>query len=387
MTEGDLNIERLRRCTGVKWASYGAEVLPAWVADMDFPIAAPIASALAAAVANSDLGYPPAYHQAGLADLFAARAAERYGWPVQTGQIEFFSDVVQAIYLGLLTLCERGEGVLIQTPIYPPFLHAVAETARRPVVCPLVQGSGGYTIDFDALHGCVDPSTRILLFCHPHNPTGRAFTRAELEGIAEFALAHDLAVISDEIHADLMLDERAHIPLATLGPEIAARTITLTSASKAFNVAGLCLACGVFGSEALRARFNALPPHVRGGRSAFGMAAMRAAWSAGQPWLDGVLAQLRRNRATLARHVATQWPGIRCFPPQATYLAWLDCRQLDLREEPHGFFLRHARVALSEGLTFGAAGQGCVRLNFATSPAILDEILARMTAALAAQCR
>jgi len=377
-------LDELRRKTSAKWTVYPPDVLPAWVADMDFELAPPIRAALDAQLARHDLGYPPMYERSGLAELFATRAARRYDWHISPGEVEFFSDVVQAIYFALLTLTNPGDGVLIQTPIYPPFLHAVDETARRRELCELVPGATRHEIDFDALESAAARSTLFLL-CHPHNPTGRAFTRAELERLADLVLRHDLIVVSDEIHADLMLDARRHVPFASLGPEIAARTITLTAASKAFNVAGLCLACAIFGSTSLRARFASFPHHVRGGRSALGIAAAAAAWRDGDTWLADTLALLRANRDTLAAHVAREWPAIRHFAPEATYLGWLDCRQLGLDEEPYRWFLRVAKVALGEGPAFGPPGVGCVRVNFATTPAILGEVLARMSTALTAR--
>lgn len=376
------SIDELRRKTSAKWTVYPSDVIPAWVADMDFALAPPIRAALDAQLARQDLGYPAMYERSGLPELFAARAARRYDWHIEAGDVEFFSDVVQTIYLALLGLTAPGDGVLIQTPIYPPFLHAVDETGRRRVLCELVPGATRYEMDFDALDAAAAEST-LLLLCHPHNPTGRAYTREELTRLAEIVLRHDLIVVADEIHADLMLDARAHIPFASLGPEIAARTVTLTAASKAFNIAGLCLACAVFGSQTLRTRFANLPNHVRGGRSTLGMTAAAAAWRDGDAWLNDTLDVLRQNRATLAAHVAREWPAIRHFAPEATYLGWLDCRALDLGEEPCKWFLREAKVALGEGPAFGPPGNGFVRVNFGTSPAILGEVLGRMSEALA----
>lgn len=375
------SLAELRRRSSAKWTVYEPDVIPAWVADMDFELAPPIRAALEAKLARSDLGYPQMYERSGLVELFCARAAARYDWHVEASQVEFFSDVVQAIYLCLMTLSEPGDGVLIQTPIYPPFLHAVDETGRRAVHCPLVPAATGHEIDFDALDAAARDA-RVLLLCHPHNPTGRAFTRKELEGIARIVLRHDLLVVSDEIHADLMLDARRHVAFASLTPEVGERTVTLTAASKAFNIAGLCLACGVFGSDALRDRFRTIPGHVRGGRSALGMAAAAAAWREGDGWLEETLGVLRANRERVAAHVAREWPAVRHAPPEATYLAWLDCTALGLGEEPWRFFLREARVALGEGPAFGPPGRGCVRINFATTPAILGEVLGRMSAAL-----
>ena len=377
-----LNFERIPARGSMKWTTYPATVLPAWVADMDFEIAPAIRATLSDMIARSDAGYPLPYAKAGLADIFCARMQQRWAWQISPAQVEFFSDVVQIIYLALLTLTERGDGVVIQTPIYPPFLQAVADTGRRACICPLMQGAGGYGIDFDALAANIEATTRVLLLCHPHNPTGRAFTREELMGLGALVLKHNLLVISDEIHADLMLDERPHIPFASLGPELAARTITLTSPSKPFNIAGLCLAVAVFGSAELKARFHALPAHVRGGRSALGIAAARAAWTASDDWLNATLIKLRENRARVATFISTHWPAVLHSPPQATYLAWLDCRGLGLAHEPQKFFLEHAKVALGDGPAFGDAGRGFVRLNFATSTTLLDEILARMHRAL-----
>jgi cysteine-S-conjugate beta-lyase len=366
----------------MKWNAYPPDVLPAWVADMDFDIAPAIKAALLAAIDRNDLGYPQPYLKSGLNEIFCARMRQRFDWQVAPEQVEFFSDVVQIIYLSLLTMTAPGDGVVIQTPIYPPFLQSITETERRAVIAPLVQGANGYAIDFEALAAQIDSRTKMLLLCHPHNPTGRAYTRDELQGLAELVLRHDLIVVSDEIHADLMLDERPHIPFASLSAEIASRTLTLTSPSKPFNIAGLCLACAVFGSEALRKRFSSFPSHVRGGRSALGIAAARAAWVEGDDWLNDVLVRLRHNRATVAEFCRQRWPLIKHAPPEATYLAWLDCRALQLDTEPYRFFLHEAKVALGEGPAFGEAGRGFVRLNFATSPVILGEVLVRMDAAL-----
>jgi len=377
------SIAELRHRTSIKWRAYAPDVLPAWIADMDFPPAPEIRAAVEEVVARGDLGYPQSYARSGLDEIFCARMQARYAWAIEPAQVDFFSDVVQTIYLALLTLTAPGDGILIQTPIYPPFLIAARETGRRADICPLVQQSSGYAIDFDALERTIDRRTRMLLLCHPHNPTGRAFTREELDGLAELVRRHDLIVVSDEIHADLMLDDRRHIPFAALAEDIAARTITLTSPSKPFNIAGLCLAAGVFGSADLARRFSQIPAHVRGGRSTLGMVAAKAAWTVGDTWLAATLTRLRANRALVAAHATRQWPAIRHFPPEATYLAWLDCRALGLAVEPHRFFLEQGRVALSEGPAFGAAGEGFVRLNFATPPEVLGEILARMDGALA----
>jgi cystathionine beta-lyase len=379
-----LDESRLRLRRGQKWSLYPADVLPAWVADMDFEVAEPIRAALAERVANHDLGYPLAPARTDLPALFAARVAARFDWSIDPAEVVVLSDVVQGLYVGLETLSAPGDGVLILTPIYPPFLHAAAETGRRVVRCPLVAGASRYEIDFDALQAAVDGGTRVLMLCHPHNPSGRAFSRDELEALAALACRHDLVLISDEIHAELMLNGERHIPIASLSPEIAARTVTLMSASKAFNIAGLCMAFAHFGSRALRERFARVPPHTRGGTNTLAIAAVQAAWTAGQPWLDEVIAYLRANRDHVAAHCRRHWPRVRHFSPEATYLAWLDMRGVGLPGNAQEYFLQHGRVALSDGRAFGEEGEGFVRLNFATSRPLLDAVLARMDAALAA---
>lgn len=372
-----LTVDALRQRKGEKWSRYPADTLAAWVADMDFPVAQPIRKALLRATLSDDLGYPLNPTAEGLPTLFSARMRERFAWSVDPHRVEMITDVVQGIFVALLTCTDEGDGVVIQTPIYPPFLGAVQHTGRRVVEAPLVAGTARFEIDFDALAAALD-GARMLLLCHPHNPTGRAFERAELERIAELAVERDVVVVSDEIHGDLVYPGRVHVPLASLGPQIEARTLTLTSASKAFNIAGLRLATAAFGSVELKRRFQGIPRHARGGINAMGMAATEAAWRHSQPWLDQVLAYLDENRRLVQRFVGEEMPGVKHRLPEATYLYWLDCNALDLPESPYDFFLNRARVATNDGRSFGPPGDGCVRINFATSRAILTEILERM---------
>ena len=378
----DLNIESLRLRAGEKWAHYPADVLPAWVADMDFEISEPIRIAVERRLSNSDCGYPLTAVATGLPEIFSARVAERFGWKISPEQVDLFNDVVQAIHFGLLGLAGDGDGVVIQTPIYPPFIGAAVATQRRPVLCPLIAGPNGYEIDFDQVQQSIDDSTRILLLCNPHNPSGRCFTRSELEGLAEIALVDDLAIISDEIHADLVFNQSTHIPIASLSREIGERTVTLMSASKAFNIAGICLAFAVFGGDAIRKKFDKTPRHLRGGVSALSIAAVTAAMTEGQPWLDEVLDYLAGNRDYLQQHAIANWPRAVHYAPEATYLGWFDFRPYDLQPSPYAFFLERAKVALGNGARFGDPGRGFVRLNFATSRNILEQITDRMDRAL-----
>ena len=384
----DLKISDLRGRQGEKWSHYPADVIPAWVADMDFEIAEPIRQAIIERVSTFDCGYPVAAADTGLREIFTERVERKFAWHVEPNQVELFNDVVQAIYFGLLALSNEDDGVLIQTPIYPPFFGAVEQTKRRVAASPLVQGNSQFEIDFEHLEAqLVNKNARILMLCNPHNPTGRCFTRQELERLAELVLAHELYVISDEIHADLVLDGRLHIPISSLDEQIAARTVTLMSASKAFNMAGVCMAFAVFGGQAIRNAFRKVPSHLRGGMSALSVAGVTAALTKAEPWLEQVLLTLTENRNRLLSHVSNEWEDITYHSTEATYLAWLDCRRL-VRERrmtstPYQYFLDKGRVALSEGRRFGEPGEGFVRLNFATSPSILGEILSRMDSALA----
>jgi cystathionine beta-lyase len=385
----DLDRTRLERRRTSKWRQYPPDVLPAWVAEMDFPLAAPIRRELERLIAADDLGYPLDTAETGLPEAFCDRMRERFGWSPEPERLELLAEVVQGLYVAVEAFAGPGEGVVVQTPVYPPFLAAVRDTGRRIVDNPLVAhgapldaADARLEFDLDGLARVIDAETRVILLCHPHNPSGRVLRRAELERIAALAEAHDLVVLSDEIHADLLYDGHVHVPFATLGPEIAKRTVTFTSASKPFNIPGLRLAVAHFGSEALQQRFNALHPRrVRGGIGLPGIVASIAAWRWGQPWLDEVVAHLQANRDHAEALLHERIPEIRFYRPEATYLAWLDCSALGL-ERPMQHFLRHGRVALSSGHRFGPDSGQCARLNFATSRSILTEVIDRMAKSL-----
>ncbi|NNL84807.1 MAG: putative C-S lyase [Myxococcales bacterium] len=378
----DVDLEVRRRTQGEKWQHYPPDVLPLWVADMDFGIAPAVRDALCEALEIADFGYPRPPRETGIPELFAARMAERFAWSVDPSLVEILCEVVQGIYVALLQFTEPGDGVLVQTPIYPPFLSAIRETGRRLVEAPLRDDGSGYRVDLDASRAACDEGTKVLLLCNPHNPTGRVFDRAELEGLAELALERDLQVVSDEIHADLVYPGAVHRPFASLGPEISGRTTTLYSASKAFNIAGLRCAVAAFGARAALRRFRELPHHVRGGLSQPGLVATRAAWERGGPWLDEVLKILRGNRDFTVEEVSKRWPGARVHRPEATYLAWVDTRPLRLQPSPYAHFLERGRVAFSDGAHFGTPGEHFVRINFATSRAVIDEGIERAARSL-----
>jgi len=264
-------------------------------------------------------------------------------------------------------------------------LFGVRDTQRRLENSPLVDDGKRWSIDFDRLRA-TPRDVRALLLCHPHNPTGRAFGRAELTELAALAIERDWVVLSDEIHADLTYAGQSFIPFASLGPEVAERTVTFSSASKAFNIAGLRCAVAHFGTRELLARFQTvIPPHARGGIGILAQHATVAAWREGDGWLDRARLQLDRSRHQLLERLGQLLPEVKVHLPEATYLAWLDLRALDLPPSPSEFFREKAQVALSDGVYFGPGFEGYSRLNFATSSALLDQLVERMAAAVRAR--
>jgi cysteine-S-conjugate beta-lyase len=379
----DLDPAAVRARGGVKWARHGPEVLPLWVADMDFEVAPVIRRAVEVAVARSALMYPPESEHTGVAERFAARAAARWGWRPEPGLVDLVTDVVVGIEVCIDALTSAGDGVLVTTPVYPPFLRIVPERGRRLVelACP-PDGS----VDLDALAKVMAAERpRMVLLSSPHNPTGRVYRRAELEGIGALAAQHEAVVLSDEIHAELVLPgSPAHVPMALAAPE-PSTVVTLTSASKPFNIAGLRCAVVSFASEELRERVHGRSETARHAVGGLGIVAHLAAWTPeGDEWLATCLEVLEANRARLVGWAAAQVPSVRLHPPEATYLAWLDLRDAHLGPDPAGVLLDEGRVALTAGHEFGEPGRGFARLNLATSPGILDEALARMADVLGA---
>ena len=375
----DLDVSQLQRRTGVKWSKYGPDVLPAWVADMDFPLAPVIVEALTSAVVDGDVGYPGDGSDIGI--RFAERAERRWGWSVDPSRVRLMPDVVKSIELILKLFTRPGDGILVNTPIYPPFLKRTRVAERVVVENPLATDGG---LDLDHLATVLaEQRPRVILLCNPHNPTGRVLRRSELIALAELAVAHDVLVVSDEIHAELIYpDSPAHTPIASLGSEIASRTLTLTSTSKPFNLAGLRCALIVAGSDELDAPIAHHQDVEKDPFGSLGLTATRAAWTPeGDAWLAGLIQVLDQNRRRIGAWAREAGVGYRS--PEATYLAWLDLRGYPgLGDNPSNWLLDNAKVGLSQGPDFGELGHGFSRLNFATSPAILDQILSRISEAL-----
>lgn len=383
MSDADftLPLDMLRSRQNVKWQKYANDVLPAWVAEMDFSVAYPIRRAIERTVREQDYGYPQRGGLGGgevLAQSFARRMQARFGWTVDPALVVPLGDLVQGTFATLWAFSDAGDGVLLQIPAYPPFKASIEGTGRRLVAHRLPRGNDGFLTDTAGLDALAK-DVKVILLCNPQNPTGRVYTRAELLEIGRIAIERDLIIVSDEIHSDLVYDGLRHIPIASLSPEIAARTVTITSPTKSFNIPGLHCGVAHFGDAALLARFRKrLPGRLIGGPAIMGVDATVAAWDESQPWLDGVLEQLAANRARVGEFLASELPEIKWHKPEATYLGWLDCSALKLPGTAFDFFHDRAKVAFNPGEAFDPDCKDFVRLNFATSAPILEQILGRM---------
>ncbi|HNT77202.1 MAG TPA: PatB family C-S lyase [Anaerolineae bacterium] len=379
----DFNFDQVVERTGtasIKWREYDADVLPLWVADMDFRAPEPVIAALQARVAHGVFGYEDCSPE--LREVLVARLQALYGWTVAPEALVFLPGVVPAFNLAVQAFVAPGSGLLIQTPVYPPILHAAATVGVRSDAMVLTPGADGrYGVDFDVFDQMV-AKAQMFLLCNPHNPVGRVFTEAELTRMAEACLRHNVLICSDEIHGDLIFQGHRHIPVATLSSDIADRTITLMAPSKTFNIAGLHGAFAVIPNAELRRKFNAARRGILGSVNLLAYTAMLAAYRDGQPWLDALLRYLEANRDFVSDYVTTHLPGVRVTPPEGTYLAWLDCRAAGIAGSLHQFFVERARVAVNDGPTFGPGGEGFVRLNFGCPRALLAEGLERMRVAL-----
>ncbi len=372
VTGFDTVIER-RNTDSVKWDRYrDRDILPLWVADMDFASPPAIVRALQERVAHGVFGYGNAPQ--GLLEAILAHVADHNGWMLRPDWIVWLPGLVTGLNLACRATGAPGDAVLTLTPVYPPFLSAPGLAARRLVVVPLRLASDRYTIDWDALEASVTRDTRLFLLCNPHNPVGRVYEVEELERLARFCERHDLTLCADEIHAGLVLDaSRRHRSIANLDPEFAQRTITLMAPSKTFNIPGLGFSFAVIPDPALRARFRGHMKGIVPDINVLGFAAALAAYREGEPWRRALIEYLRRNAETLIASIRTM-PGLGVAMVEATYLAWIDARSLAV-ENPQRFF-EAAGVGLSDGADFGAPG--FVRLNFGCRHALLEEALGRM---------
>ncbi|MFJ3933878.1 MalY/PatB family protein [Streptomyces sp. NPDC090029] len=377
-----VDLPLLARRDGEKWALAPEGVVSAWVADMDFPVLPAIRDALVRR-ADADLGYPAWFDDSDggpLGEVYAARTLRRFGYAPEPAWVRMFTNINQAMAATVDAATEPGDAVLLNTPATPPFTDVIERLGRKPLTVPMERTSQGWGIDMDrmetlaAAHHC-----RVLFLVNPHNPTGHAFRHTELAQLADLACRRDLLVISDEVHADLVYAPHQHIPFASVNDEVADRTVTLTSGSKSFNLAGIRCAVAHVGPQKVRAAFDARRGLLFGQVSTLAVEALKMAWTQGDSWLDEVRTLLDRNRRDLAERLP---PDIGFTIPDATFLAWLDCRRLGLGDEPWIFFRDQAKVLLFAGTAFGRGGEGFVRLNFATSAQVLQTITDRIAAAV-----
>lgn len=371
-----------RRSDSSKWRRYDEDVLPLWVADMDFVSPEPVLRALRERVEHGVFGYGIELPE--LREVVVARLQRLYGWRVSPEALFFLPGVARGFNLACRALSSPGDGVLVQTPIYSPILRAPANAGLTRDEMELTrQPDGRYIVDFDAFEAAITDRTRVFILCNPHNPIGRVFRGEELEQMAEICLQHGIVICSDEIHCDLLFQGSRHLPVASLDAEIADHTITLMAPSKTYNIAGLKCSVAIVQNAELREKLKAATVGLVPGIGVMGYAAALSAYRDGGPWLEEVLRYLEANRDFLLEYVQAHLPGIAMSKPEGTYLAWLDCRQSGMPGNPHEFFLQEARVALNDGGVFGQGGEGFVRLNFGCPRSTLVEALDKMRDTLA----
>ncbi|MEC5399490.1 MalY/PatB family protein [Uliginosibacterium sp. H1] len=368
-----------RGSDSIKWQRYaGRDVLPLWVADMDFAAPQPVLDALQQRIAHGVFGY--AHPWPSLTEAVVDGIARHHGWQIEPDWLIWLPGVVTGFNVASHLAGEPGDGILAMTPVYPPFLSSPGLADRKLLRSDLLQVGESWIPDWEDLHAQA-PQARMLMLCNPHNPVGRSWTRQELQHFAALAEQHDWVVMSDDIHCGLVLDpQRPYTPLALLDEDIARRTITLMAPSKTWNIPALYAGFAIIPDATLRRRYQhamqGLVPHL----NVLGLVAMEAAYREGDAWLDALITQLRDN-AGVVHDAIVDMPLLATTPVEATYLAWLDCRGLAGRGigDPAAFFEQHG-VGLSEGRDFGAPG--FLRLNFGCSPELLAQALQRMRSAL-----
>ncbi|MER7797817.1 aminotransferase class I/II-fold pyridoxal phosphate-dependent enzyme [Microbacterium sp. NPDC096154] len=373
-----LPLDALRQRSSTKWAKYPADVLPLFVAETDFPLAPAITRALSAAVERGDTGYTPPRTR--LPEAFAAFAQRRFGWQVDPARVRTTCDVMMGVAELLRAVTEPGDRVIVTPPVYPPFFAVNEESHTEVVRVPLRADARGWALDLDGIDAAFAAGAKAMLLCNPHNPTGTVHDRETLAELARIAHRHGTWIISDEIHAPLTLPGATFTPFLAAAPEAAEVGFALTSASKAFNLAGLKCAFAVTAADGPARIVASIPDEVEWRTSLFGVFAGVAAFDEGDAWLDALIARLDLNRFLLRDLLAEHVPGARYLPGDAGYLAWVDLSALGWGDNPAGKILREARVALNPGPDFGAEGRGHARINVGTGPEILTEAVTRIGA-------
>ncbi|WP_343600091.1 MalY/PatB family protein [Mycobacterium sp.] len=381
-TFDELTEDQLRGRNTIKWNHFEPDVLPLWIAEMDFPTAPAVLDAVRACVANEEFGYPPVSAHT-LPQTTADWCRARYGWHIEPQWVQVVPDVLKGIEVVVTFLTRPESPVVLPVPAYMPFFDVLRVTGRQRVEIPMPQqDSGRYEIDLDALDAAFAGGAGSLILCNPNNPLGTAFTADELRVIADIAARHGARIIADEIHAPLVYD-RPHVAAASVSDTAADTVVTLLSASKGWNLPGLMCAQVVLSSPRDLDEWHRINMLHKMGASTVGIRANIAAYRHGGPWLDDLLGYLRASRDHLARALPESAPGVKVNTPEATYMSWVDFRALDLPAEPAEYLLPKAKVALSPGIPFGrTVSSGFARLNFATTRTILDRAIEAMAAAL-----
>lgn len=386
-TPAALDPARLRDGHGAKWTAVEPDVLPAWVADMDLGIPGPVRARLLDTIDRQDLGYP--YWPGGdpVVAAFAERMHTRFGWQPREDRTRVLSDLIQALQIVIEHTTAPGDAIAVHVPAYPPFLAAIHRAGRRIAALPFERAASGWQVDLDRCREIFTATRpRLFLLVNPHNPTGRVFRDDELRGFAEIAVEHGIPVLSDEIHADLAHPPHRHVPFASLDPAVAGLVITATSATKAFNLAGTRCAVVHIGHTPTAEALDRAPLDYFGTPSVLSRIATVAAWRESEDWHRSTLRLLTGNRDRVTAWAAAR-PGVGHHPPEATYLSWLDLAGAGLASAPAAHLLRAGRVHLSAGDDFvqhtGVDAASYVRLNFATTPPVLSEILRRIDVAMA----
>lgn len=358
-----------------------SDVLPLWVADMDFAVPEAVTKALAKRAEHPIYGYT--FYPESMFDSLIEWLKSRHGWAVQRDWIVMAPGVVTSLFASVMAFAEQGEGIIIQPPVYAPFFSAVTTNQRRLIENPLLLIDGHYHIDFEHLERCAIDGAKMLLLCSPHNPVGRVWTKAELEKLLEITRRYDITILSDEIHADLIYPDEQHLTLATLAND-SDKIITAVAPSKTFNIPGLGLSALIIPNPAQRAVLRKVFDSLHlSNTNPFSIAAFEAAYRDGGAWLDDLRIYLRNNRDFVSDYLKKNLPAIRLIQAQGTYLLWLDCRGLNMTDaQLAAFFVQQAKVGLIAGKSFGKGGSGFMRLNIASPRSVLAEALARIANAL-----
>ena len=377
----DVRLEDLREIGGMKWSLF-PDKIGAFVAEMDFGTAPPITQALHAAVDLGVFGYLPRAVGERMSEAYAQWSSSRYGWDIPAENVRPLPDVLAGLEAEIKHFSTPGSAVILPTPAYMPFLTMPPTLGREVIEVPMLTEGGRYVYDLEALDAAFKAGGNLLILCNPHNPIGRVLERGEMEAIADVVERNGGRVFSDEIHAPLVFDGHQHVPYASVNEAAAGHTLTAASASKAWNLPGMKCAQLILSNDADKEKWSGIGMMAEHGAANLGVIANTAAFTAGGQWLDEVIGYLDGNRRLLAELVAEHLPGVTFTPPEGTYLAWLDCRAVDLTE-PGQFFLERAEVALTDGNRCGEAGKGFARYNFATPRPIMIKTLEQMGAALA----